>query len=504
MSSARVTTELSSQHLRWGMLFAMLPFLVVLAARWTEPIDGGAGDYAQYLLHAKAIAEGRPYSDIGYIYTDLNLVGPRNQPPGWPIVLAPFVAVFGVLSPVFKVIMGALVAGFALLAGTFIARRDNAVTGILVAAIVPLAVGTAATNSALSDPLFCLLVWLTVMVADSDGEWSGWRSLGIGLLTLAAISVRVAGVALVPALLAFFVVRNGSRRVSRLLPLGAVLAGLFVIAWVASDQIPFFSRLRSFNLSVQTFESFVTVYRNAVLAQTLYPLPGDRFNDIYHLAILPLVGVGALQVVRKTPRSAIWFLVAVYAAMLFVAPVRDGRYLWPLSPVLAWWLVGGIRVVINWLLGGQSVARAALWQAGTVGAIIVGAATVQALEPRYKEFLKDPDTVQVFDRLREEHDDEAVRVMFINPRVLTLLTGIPAMGVPSANDRRVIAEIVEKELTHVALRLHGQLRRPERNMLYLVERCPGAFPEIFRNDTYTVRSIVSVTSCVASALPAVP
>ena len=112
---------------------------------------------------------------------------------------------------------------------------------------------------------FCLLVWLTVMVADSDGEWSGWRSLGIGLLTLAAISVRVAGVALVPALLAFFVVRNGSRRVSRLLPLGAVLAGLFVIAWVASDQIPFFSRLRSFNLSVQTFESFVTVYRNAVL-----------------------------------------------------------------------------------------------------------------------------------------------------------------------------------------------------------------------------------------------
>ena len=66
------------------MLAALIPFAAVNSARWSDPPSAVEGDYAHYLLHAKALAEGRSYSDIGYIYTPLNLVGPRLQPPGWP------------------------------------------------------------------------------------------------------------------------------------------------------------------------------------------------------------------------------------------------------------------------------------------------------------------------------------------------------------------------------------------------------------------------------------
>jgi hypothetical protein len=240
------------------MVLAMLPFIAVVALRWSEPIGIDAGDYAQYLLHAKAIAEGRPYSDIGYIYTNLNLVGPENQPPGWPLFLSPFVAVFGVHSPVFKVIMAVLVAAFAVLAGVFIARRDNAVSGILVAAFIPLALGTSATNSLLSDPFFCVLVWLTIWVADTEDPWTVARSLLIGLLVLASISVRVAGIALLPALLAFFVFRHGRSHGIRGVPRVAVLGVLSILAFVDADQMPFSGqhRLRD-TLSLESIRGFV-------------------------------------------------------------------------------------------------------------------------------------------------------------------------------------------------------------------------------------------------------
>ena len=85
----------STRQVRTIILLGLLPFVAVLIARWNQPPSATDGDYAHYLLHAKALAESRPYTDIGYIYTEMNLVGPRVQPPGWPIVLAPFVALFG-------------------------------------------------------------------------------------------------------------------------------------------------------------------------------------------------------------------------------------------------------------------------------------------------------------------------------------------------------------------------------------------------------------------------
>ena len=59
------------------LLAALIPFAAVVGARWNEPPSAVEGDYAQYLLHAKAIAEGRPYSDIGYIYS-------QHEPGGAP------------------------------------------------------------------------------------------------------------------------------------------------------------------------------------------------------------------------------------------------------------------------------------------------------------------------------------------------------------------------------------------------------------------------------------
>jgi len=71
------------RNARWLLLATLLPFAAVAASRWSEPPSAEEGDYAHYLLHAKALAEGRPYSDIGFISTSMNwTIGPEVQRPG--------------------------------------------------------------------------------------------------------------------------------------------------------------------------------------------------------------------------------------------------------------------------------------------------------------------------------------------------------------------------------------------------------------------------------------
>src|ERR1043166_7636509 len=53
-------------------------------------------DFAQYIQQARNIAAGEPNASTGYIYNPHNpVVGPRAYPPGFPLLLAPVVKIFG-------------------------------------------------------------------------------------------------------------------------------------------------------------------------------------------------------------------------------------------------------------------------------------------------------------------------------------------------------------------------------------------------------------------------
>lgn len=482
--------KLTPRQLRVGFLLALAPFALVAVLRWEDPPATTDGDYAHYLLHAQAIADGRPYSDIGYIYTDLNLVGPRNQPPGWPLVLAPFVKVFGIHSGVFRVLVTLLVAAFGVTAGMFVARKEDHLSGIVVAGMVPLALEAQyATGSVLSDPLFCVLVWLTLSLAASEKPWELRRAIMIGLLCASAIAVRVAGVALVPTLLLYFLFRPARERLTNALPILLVSAGIIVLVVFARDQIPFFNRLElGQRLNLDSLRAFVSVYKDALLTQMLYPMPTNVLNDIYHVLALPPLVVGAVSVVKRQPRSVLWYFAGTYTAMLIVAPVRDGRYAWPLAPIVAWWLVAGIKTFGARLVLGSAL-RPTIVGALVAGLLCLGAAGSLTSAPPRASFTGDADTREVFAYVQRLHGDSAVRAMFINPRVLTLETGVPAMGIPFGTQDEVLREIGAKRLTILVLKLAGLTRASERNMIELVNARPDLFPEVLRNASYTVRRV---------------
>ncbi len=494
------STFSTSRPVRWWLAAALLPFLVVAVASFAHPPAATDGDYAQYLLHAKAIAEGRSYSDIGYIYTDLNLVGPANQPPGWPLVLAPFVRVFGMESPVIKLLVVLLIGAFALIAGQYHVRRGEALAGVLVAATVPLTLELQrATGSALSDPLFCVLVWATLCTADQAGSWR--RSLVVALLAVAALSVRVAGVALVPALLLHALLRQRSLTLRALAPWLGLGLLVVVLGVVASDHIPFMSRMTGvFTGLPDRAQAVAMTYRFALSDAALHPFASPMANDIWHLiAAVPLV-VGAWRWFTGSVGSPAWCFALFYGVVLVFAPVREPRYAWPLAPIVTMWIVTGAM----WLAGRiprPAVRTLAPRVVAATMAIVTAGATLQlARRPAPRSLQGDPDTIQVFEWARAELQKEGsrLRVVFPNPRVLTLETGVPAMGIPSGPDSTVLAELEVKRISHVVLPIQPS-RIPEHMLATLALESPLRFPVLFRNATYDVRRFVAVPDSTGAA-----
>lgn len=489
-------TSLRGRSSWWWALVALLPYFAVVIVRWDHLPSATDGDYAQYLLHAKALAEGRPYSDIGYIYTDMNLVGPRNQPPGWPIVLAPFVAAFGVHSPVIKLLVTFLVAGFAITAGLYFARRSGAVPGLAVTMAVPLALETGrATGSALSDPLCCLLIWLALLIADRDQGSRIRRHATAAALAIGATLVRVAGIALLPAVAAHAIsqARGNKPRVVLAVFASGLAAGL--VFALAGDSVPVIGRYvaGAATFGVSPVE-FIQTYRSALTAGALFPLSSDGANDVYHVVIaIPLL-VGALRFLRMEMGSTLWWFVFAYAGMLFVSPVREGRYAWPLIPLVMFWLVSGAMFLLDRVRSPSVRAVIPRYAAIVVGLIGIGAALRLAQTPRREALLDDPPTIELFAVVQSLADTGGVvpRVVFANPRVLTLETGVAAMGLPYGEPEEVINEFDAQAITHVVVPLHTFNHRAERMLLENVTDRPARFASVFSNSRYQLYRLLPV------------
>jgi MFS family permease len=500
--------KLTSRQLRLGLLLALVPFLLIELVRFGDPPSAADGDYAQYLLHAKALVEGRPYSDIGYIYTDLNFVGPQNQPPGWPLVLAPFVLVFGIGSPVFQVLMGVLVGGFAIAAGLYFARRSQPGVGIAIAAIVALSVqAQGATGSAVSDPLFCLLVWITLYVADREGQWTWRRSLLLAGLSIATPLVRVAGIALLPALVLQSLFAHGVRRWRMALLIGGVVAAGVMVLLVADVAIPFVDRIKLLDkVSFRQVDHMFETYRTSFLAGTLYPFVSNRWNDLYHAALVPFVAIGAFQFVRKEAKSPAAFFALTYIGLLWVAPVRESRYAWPLLPILVYCLAVGWLQVVGFVARAlKSDVLAGRVSAVAVFLLCVASVGVQLRTPRPPTLHGDPKATEVFSYFSELGSRTSVRAIFENPRVLTLETGVPAMGVPFGAERRLIAELQLQRITHVVVRSGiGKGFFTDGDLKRLIGAHPLEFPVLFENGTFSVHAVQGLDSIPVDSARAGP
>lgn len=451
---------------RWAVAAAFGGLAALAAWRALAAPDPVGGDVSQYLAHAWALVEGRPYTDTGYLYRpEAWLVGPPVQAPGLPVLLAPLLALFGRYSAAPQVLMYGLTAVF--LAFSYARLRlDEPVVAAAAATLmagaalllldVPLRVG--------SDLPYMVLVWIAIWLADrprsgrpgpspaEEGDRAaagrsapfGVRWLGVSLAGCGALTMRLAALPLASAAALWSLLGDMDRgRRLAWLGTGALWGATFAILFLGfdvgrtpgSDLVPGAaaspeplaesgSRSGVAALLWQLRHNAIQ-YGSAIREAFLYPLPGRIPNHAYHVVALVLSAVGALAWLWRARQSLLFAFVVSTAAFLAVAPVATGRYLWVLYPVIALGFVRGLRALLR-RYGAHAAGR---WTYALVALLVAGAGLRVAASPPDPDRIAEPQRVLwawAAQAIREDAGPGAARVVSNRPRHLAWYADLPA------------------------------------------------------------------------------
>lgn len=471
-------------------LGAFLPFVVLALLRVPEGPHFDEEDYAHYLLHAEAIADGRAYTDIGFISTPLNpWVGPIAQPPGLPLLLAPLVALGGVRSPLIPVVLIGCTLAFLMLAATYFRRREPWAVAWAVGLLCGLQPAVLhLASQALSDLPFCATIWAVILLTESEREaWSWGRVLAITIFGVAAISTRLAGIALIPAMAAFATLHFRTQRFRPLVPL-LFWIGAFVLT---SAMIPTTATIQgivtadSASLS-DVVRMTVSAYGLGVLEAQLYPIANSDVSRLWHVVTLTFLALGTLSAIRAYWRSFLGAFAFAYACMLLLIPLITTRYIYPLLPVILFLTLRGCVLVLARLRPLWPEGRAAIRTAAG-SAVIAIAAVVTAWTPvRPSAITTYRDVRDLYAALKALPAAPDPRVMVFRARILVLETGIPAMALIWGTPETIVRELCASRITYVVGGDLGTHPRDTRNLLHTVKAYPDAFSEVYRNPSFTV------------------
>lgn len=474
------------QRAAWIAVF--VPFVILALLRMPEGPRADADDYAQYLLHAQALADGRPYTDIGFIPSRLApFGGPSARPPGLPLILAPVVAAGGTRSPMIPLLSIGLSLAFLVFAvRTFRDREPRELTMVvgLLSGIQPEMLHFA--PQPLSDLPFAALVWAVIMLCDTEDSWSARTLILLSLAGAAAISVRLAGVALIPALAAYGLLHARRLGFRSLVPLLAWSATFWLITnFLPTTDAPgadVGSAWRSvFSMVPGIFRSYSTGVREALL----YPFDSNVPDTVYHLIMAVLLCIGAASSIRAYWRSFVFLFTGVYVPMLFVIPVRDGRYLYPLIPVVILLVARGALVSLRWMRPSMPDDRRVRMVA--IGAFAIAVlATWTAWQPvRPSGLASRPDSRALFAAMRPLAATGA-RVNSFKAHVITLETGVPAMSLLRGPPAAIIGELCAKRITHVIVGDFGIFPNETEQLRQTIATYPDRFREEYRNDSFSL------------------
>ena len=426
-------------------------------------------DFAQYLMHARNLAEGRPYAATGYVYNPQEpAVGPPTYPPGTALILAPVYRLFGLNLTAMKAAMIACLLvflGMVLLAfreelslaerlilvlllglNPFLLEQSNSIGSHLpFLALFYLAIfllgraekdavtvhgkaldvaGTRRVPSAVSDCTDGRHTACACYVPDRERFQNTpsrylWY-LAAGVACYLAFATRTLGALLILSLWAAELIRR--RRISGPVLLAtAAFAALAVgqAVWLHSDV----HYLDQFHSGLRLAGN-VRDYSNRLAAfwhNGHWRLP----SILLCLAVSGLVLAGYVEQLRRgiTFRE---LLAAGYVAVLLLWPSYQGEhYLLPVYPLYLFYAFLGLRH--PWL------ARRVRLQGAIAGVLAVAIAVTYGI--RLSGLQRSPLAEGIAKRESQELF-EAVRkltrpgdlVVFVKPRAMALLTGRKSMS----------------------------------------------------------------------------
>lgn len=342
------------------LLVIILASAMLALLRFDSLQIGTSYDDARYIILAESLASGQGYELINFPRPQVE----RNFPPGWPLMLAPFTAVFPKNYDALKIVTFVLwLASIVLVYKLFARRLSSPYLEILTALIAlnPLLVGASVTLMSESAYLFFSL--LTLFAFDkTDEKKPGWLILA-AILAFYTQQIRTIGISLTISLLVILLL---SRRYKEM----GMTAALFLIGFLFQGWFNLrnggtfiSSGYEAQVLSGSLLEKLGQVWTNAfgyfdeVLAGSLIPIFGTQLDAIFgwlfsllNIGILLLIAAGLSKI--KYEWMLIYFVIYMAGILAFWNPQVGSvkvRFLIPILPLLYYYFLNGL----TWLTRGS-------------------------------------------------------------------------------------------------------------------------------------------------------
>ena len=388
-------------------------------------------DFSLYIRHAQNIVRGEPYAESGYIYNPQNpLVGPKIYPPGFPLLLAPVVGVFGLELRPMKILVIAFFVGSLLVMIPMFRRvmpPSHVAITVLIVGLNPFF--WQFKDQVLSDLpfLFFLLVSLLLfMQADAGDDSARHRTmLGVlcGVAAYAAYATRTLGLMLIPCYVAHDLIRYRRLTINAALAaaVAVALAGLQYVFWLHDDS--YFDSLSS---------PLAVVRRNVpAYLQTLADLWENGYsNGVRRVLFLGAAAVAAVGYVSswRARVSVLHLFPPLYLAPVLAWPSYQGmRFLIPVLPFYFCYCVLGVRWIDAAAARRGLAKKAGLTLFLTAIAVSYGARYTTLEFGPFPDGIAKEESTQLFEFVRASTRPQDVLV-FSKPRALALMTGRRVSG----------------------------------------------------------------------------
>jgi hypothetical protein len=334
-----------------------------VAAVSFDRLPSPIGDNAEFAILARSLAEGHGLRYLNHP----NMIPATKYPPGFPLMLAAWIPLFGGSILMMKVVVAVcfvlLVPLTYLVARKFLGSAESVMAALLIATsagVVPTLVGVVDySNEVLSDVPYALFSIAGLLLL-LDERRAGSRWAGIALVTWAFV-VRTAGISLVAAAALYLFIRAHRREAVALVVACAAFSGLWALRnfMVAGEGGRYFQVLLAKNpydpglgtaspidilkRMVINLDGYATgLFQENILPGLVGLLGGSRAARVTCLPLLGFVILGGYDLRRKALLANIYLL--LYAATYLVWPQvwLSSRFMVPVAPIGAVYFVAGV------------------------------------------------------------------------------------------------------------------------------------------------------------------
>ncbi len=431
-------------------------------------------DFAQYIKEALNISQGKPFYQSGYIYNAYNTeYAPAQYPPGYPLLLAPVVKMWGIAIRPMLYLNTVIAVGLLFALFAFFRKQASVVTAVCLAvAITYSGVMIDLKGNILSDTS-CLLFVTLYLTTRNAKSFPWWRISLLVFLLAGAVLMRSQAVLLVAAeimylFFSFIMALTQKKRLQISVfftsPSLYVVTGSLVINFILNRFV--------FNAPVSTasfYDHFIQQTIHGDLKQIAEANLGLMLANLsaffyfetrvglfrtgvtlmQHMALVFCI-IGFLICIRRRLAVDDLFFVLMCLLVIFL-PVHDTRYFLPAIPLLFFYCFVTFKAVLPAI---TKISGMAAGVTATLLYLCMGNAYLHKAATEIPPGCIPQAREHIAFRYISEHVNDNDIIVFTKPRLLTLFTNKKSINtawqIPAEQNRRIFDSMQVKYMLVVA------------------------------------------------------